>query len=228
MTENEKVEKDQGQGISRRTLIAGVGGVAALTAVGALRFVPQDPLVRPPGGQDFARLVGACIKCEKCIEACPRQIIAAAHIEDGIIGMRTPVLKFDKDWCNWCAEENDGKPLCVEVCPTGALALPEGATRDNLILGIAQLDPGTCLAYMDLSCRYCYDACEYDAIVLDADMRPSVVNDKCIGCGECETACVVFQNASISADAVERSIVVRALDEQGNIVNGLPGGGAVS
>ena len=228
MKENESVEKDRGGGIDRRTLVAGVGGVAALAALGAIRFIPTDPLVRPPGGQDFARLAGACIRCEKCVEICPRQIIKTAHIEDGLIGMRTPILNFDKNWCNWCEEENGGVPLCVEVCPTGALALPEGATRENHILGIAELDPKICLAYMDLSCRYCYDVCEYEAIVLDKDMRPSIVNDKCIGCGECEMACVVFQNASISADAIERAVVVRALDKQGNIVNGLPGGGAVS
>ncbi|MBR2790514.1 MAG: 4Fe-4S dicluster domain-containing protein [Eggerthellaceae bacterium] len=228
MKDNESVEKDQGRGISRRTLIAGVGGVAALTALGAIRLIPTDPLVRPPGGQDFARLAGACIRCEKCVEICPRQIIKTAHIEDGIVGMRTPILNFDKNWCNWCEEENGGVPLCVEICPTGALALPEGATRETLILGIAELDPKVCLAYMDLSCRFCYDACEFEAIALDEDYRPSIINDKCIGCGECETACVVFQNASISADAVERAVVVRALDKQGNIVNGLPGGGAVS
>ena len=228
MKDNESVEKDQGRGISRRTLIAGVGGVAALTALGAIRLIPTDPLVRPPGGQDFARLAGACIRCEKCVEICPRQIIKTAHIEDGIVGMRTPILNFDKNWCNWCEEENGGVPLCVEICPTGALALPEGATRETLILGIAELDPKVCLAYMDLSCRFCYDACEFEAIALDEDYRPSIINDKCIGRGECETACVVFQNASISADAVERAVVVRALDKQGNIVNGLPGGGAVS
>jgi hypothetical protein len=39
---------------------------------------------------------------------------------------------------------------------------------------------------------------------------------------------VVFENASISADAVERAVMVRALDENGNIVNGLPGGGVTS
>ena len=167
MKDNESVEKDQGRGISRRTLIAGVGGVAALTALGAIRLIPTDPLVRPPGGQDFARLAGACIRCEKCVEICPRQIIKTAHIEDGIVGMRTPILNFDKNWCNWCEEENGGVPLCVEICPTGALALPEGATRETLILGIAELDPKVCLAYMDLSCRFCYDACEFEAIALD-------------------------------------------------------------
>lgn len=224
----EPTAKAEPKGISRRSVIAGSAGVAALCALGAMRFVDDTPLVRPPGGQDFANLVGACIKCEKCIEVCPHHVVKPQHIEDGIISLRTPILDFSRDWCNWCAEENDGKPLCVEVCPTGALALPEGATQETHILGIAELDPFVCLAYLDLSCRFCYDACEFDAIVLDENYRPAVVVDKCNGCGACEAECVVFENASISADARERAIVIRAIDEKGNIVNGLPGGGVVA
>jgi ferredoxin-type protein NapG len=214
--------------ITRRDLITGIGGTAALCAVGGLRFAGNTPIVRPPGGQDFDRLVSACIRCDKCIEVCPHHVVKSAHIENGIIGMRTPMLNFDRDWCNWCSEENDGHPLCVEVCPTEALKLPADATQETLILGIAELDPVDCLAYLDLSCRFCYDACEFEAIVLDENNRPSIVQDKCNGCGACEAVCVVFENAAISADATERAVMIRALDEDGNIVNGLPGGGMVA
>jgi len=216
------------KGISRRSFVAGVGGTAALCALGAVKYVGDTPVVRPPGGQDFNRLVAGCIRCEKCVEVCPRHIVRPTNIEYGIVGMRTPKLDFYYEWCDWCAEENGGKPLCVEVCPTGALALPEGATQENLILGLAELDSSTCLAYLDLSCRFCYDACPFDAIVLDANNRPLIVNSKCNGCGACEAACVVFENASISAWASDRAVMVRALDENGKIVNGLPGGGMVS
>ena len=47
----ESVEKKREQsGMTRRQLCAGIGGVAALLALGGLRFAPSDPLVRPPGG----------------------------------------------------------------------------------------------------------------------------------------------------------------------------------
>jgi len=215
-------------GITRRSLVTGVGGTVALCALGGVRFAGATPIVRPPGGQDFDRLAAACVRCEKCVEVCPHRVVKPAHIEYGIIGMRTPTLNFDRDWCNWCAEENSGHPLCVEVCPTEALSLPTGANQENTILGVAELDSSVCLAYLDLSCRFCYDACPFEAIRLDENRRPSIITDNCNGCGACEAVCVVFENASISADAKERAVMVRALDEDGKIVNGLPGGGVTS
>jgi ferredoxin-type protein NapG len=216
------------KGITRRSLVTGVGGTVALCALGGVRLVGTTPLVRPPGGQDFDQLAAACIRCEKCVEVCPRHVVKPAHIEHGVVGMRTPTLNFDRDWCNWCTEENNGYPLCVEVCPTEALSLPAEAEQETTILGIAELDASVCLAYLDLSCRFCYDACPFEAIRLDENYRPSIINDNCNGCGACEAVCVVFENASISADALERAVVVRALDEDGKIVNGLPGGGMTS
>jgi ferredoxin-type protein NapG len=216
------------EGITRRTLVTGVGGTVALCALGGVRFAGATPLVRPPGGQDFNHLAAACIRCEKCVEVCPRHVVKPAQIEHGIIGMRTPTLNFDRDWCNWCEEENNGRPLCVEVCPTEALSLPVVADQETTILGIAELDASVCLAYLDLSCRFCYDACPFEAIQLDENYRPSIITDNCNGCGACEAVCVVFENASISADAVERAVMIRALDENGEIVNGLPGGGMTS
>ena len=36
--------------------------------------------------------------------------------------------------------------------------------------------------------------------------------DKCNGCGACESVCVSLQNGSISAGATERAIIVRPLE----------------
>mgnify|MGYP000788137602 FL=1 len=36
--------------------------------------------------------------------------------------------------------------------------------------------------------------------------------NKCNGCGACESVCVSLQNGSISAGATERAIVVRPLE----------------
>ena len=93
---------------------------------------------------------------------------------------------------------------------------------------MAELDSSVCLAYLDLSCRFCYYACPFEAIQLDENYRPSIITDNCNGCGACEAVCVVVENASISADATERAVMIRALDEDGKIVNGLPEGGVTS
>lgn len=201
--------------VSRRSLLIGVGSTAALLGLGALRYAGHVPLNRPPGGQDEAHLVSACIRCEKCYEACPRHVIKPAKIEDGLLGMRSPQLDFSTDYCDFCAEENGGVPLCVRNCPTEALLLPANADAHNTIIGLAEIDQKTCLAFRDTGCHFCFDACKqagYDAIQLDSEGysgRPYVIGDKCVGCGACESVCVSLQQGSIVAGATERAIVVR-------------------
>ncbi|MBR2789497.1 MAG: 4Fe-4S dicluster domain-containing protein [Eggerthellaceae bacterium] len=202
--------------VSRRNLFVGLGGTAVLLALGTFKLAGAAPGVRPPGGQDEAHVISACIHCEKCVEVCPHRIIRPAHIEEGILGMRTPILDFSHGWCDWCEKENDGVPLCAEVCPTRALRLPEGATPETLILGKAELNIHECLAYRLIGCRFCYDACieargpEKAAITLDDLSRPVVHGDLCNGCGACEAVCVSLENGSIGKGATKRAIVVRA------------------
>ena len=201
--------------VSRRSLVIGVGSTAALLGMGALRYAGHTPLVRPPGGQDEAHLVSACIRCEKCYEACPRKVIVPAHIEDGLLGMRSPALDFDANFCDYCADENGGEPLCVKVCPTEALQLPSGATAETTLLGVAVIDESQCLAFRDTGCRYCYDACPYEAIELTGESsnpRVAVLPEKCNGCGACESVCVSLKAGSIASGATERAIVVKPIE----------------
>ncbi len=72
-------------GMTRRTLCLGAGGAAVMLGLGGLKYAGSQSLVRPPGGQDEERLISACIRCEKCYEICPRDVIAPAHIEDGVL-----------------------------------------------------------------------------------------------------------------------------------------------
>lgn len=202
-------KKRAGAGMSRRTFALGVGGGCALLALGALKAVPAEAQVRPPGGQNEEALLAACIRCERCVEACPSHALRPAHLEDGVVTVRTPTVGFNDGWCDFCEEANGGAPLCVAACPTEALRLPADATAESVILGKAVLIRDWCLAwYRDNGCRFCYDACPYEAIELDADNRPHVIADKCNGCGACESVCVSLQNGSISSGATSRAIVV--------------------
>ena len=174
----EKAPKAEYANITRRTLVIGLGSTAALLGLGALRYAGHNPLVHPPGGQDEAHLVNACIRCERCLEACPRKVIVPAHIEDGLLGMRAPMLNFSENYCDFCAESNDGQPRCLAVCPTSALSLADEQLTERTILttsdggeqdksttvktpnlGLAVIDKTTCLAFRDTGCRFCYDAC---------------------------------------------------------------------
>lgn len=202
-------KKRENAGMSRRTFALGVGGAGALVALGGLAVVPAEAQVRPPGGQDEQRLIGGCIRCERCIEACPRGALRPAHLEDGILSVRTPTVNFDEGWCDWCADENNGVPLCVAACPTEALALPAGATAESTILGKAVIIKGWCLAWdKDNGCKFCFDACPYEAIELDGSGRPVVVPENCNGCGACQNVCVSLKEGSIAAGATSRAIIV--------------------
>ena len=202
-------------GVSRRTFFIGVGSTAALFGIGALRYAGNKPLCRPPGGQDEEHLASACIRCQKCYEVCPRHVIVPAHIEDGVWGMRTPTLSFDSDFCDYCEEENGGTPLCVQMCPTEALKLEKGATAESVIIGLAVINETECLAFRNTGCRFCFDACPYDAIELDSEglhPRVYVIEDKCNGCGACESVCVSLQSGSIVSGATQRAIVIEPLE----------------
>lgn len=194
--------------ITRRGLCLGVGGVAVMLGLGGVKFLGNTPAVRPPGGQDVDHMLSACIRCQKCAEICPRNIIKPSHIENGILSARTPTLVFAENHCDFCAEENGGVPLCAEVCPTEALLVPAAPAEQTTVLGRARISEGWCLAYKLLGCRFCYDACPYDAIELDEHNRPRVIEEKCNGCGACEAACVSLENASIAEGATHRAIVV--------------------
>lgn len=216
--------------VSRRTAAIGLGSTAALLVLGGLRYAGHNPVKRPPGGQDEAALVSACIRCERCYAVCPHKVIIPAHIEDGLLGMRSPELDFSSNspgnvdnlrYCDFCAEANGGVPLCVEVCPTEALHLDEGANADNTVIGVAVIDTNQCMAYRDTGCRFCYDACvrargeEKAAIYLSntsTSPRPVVNADLCNGCGACESICVSLQNGSIVSGVTQRAIVVEPLD----------------
>ncbi|MFR5091294.1 MAG: 4Fe-4S binding protein [Adlercreutzia equolifaciens] len=46
--------------------------------------------------------MSGCIRCERCYEACPRQAIVPAKIEDGLLGMRSPMLDFNtRNYCDF-------------------------------------------------------------------------------------------------------------------------------
>ncbi|MDR1422427.1 MAG: 4Fe-4S dicluster domain-containing protein [Coriobacteriales bacterium] len=202
-----------GGGITRRKLAIGVGGTVALLGIGGVaKFAGSEPLCRPPGGQDEEHLIAECLRCEKCYEACPTGVIVTAKIEAGLINVRTPTLNFKLNWCDYCDQGNDGHPLCVEVCPTAALRLPEGATRENVILGTAYLVEDWCLGWQLRGCRRCYEECPFDAIEMDAHERPRVIPEKCNGCGLCENICPSLMAGSYTVGATDRAITIKPVE----------------
>ena len=102
-----------------------------------------------------------------------------------------------------------------EGVPTEALQLPADATAETTLLGVAVIDESQCLAFRDTGCRYCYDACPYEAIELTGESsnpRVAVLPEKCNGCGACESVCVSLKAGSIASGATARAIVVKPIE----------------
>lgn len=174
----------------RRRLLALLGGVLAElaggTALRAAAGVAPGPL-RPPGAQDEASFLAACIRCGRCALACPPEhdVLRIADLDAGPRAGAPYVVARERP-CRLCSGLD--APRCIEACPTAALA-PVADLRE-IRMGIARVDPAICWAFHGTMCRSCTHACPWpnEAIRLDARLRP-VVTDECIGCGLCEHAC---------------------------------------
>lgn len=201
-------------GVSRRDLCVGLGYVAVTLGLGAgVKFAGAETIMHPPGGQDEDLLMARCIHCQRCVEACHKNAIVPAGMENGFLNMRTPTMDFHAGWCDFCEDANGGFPLCVEVCPTKALDLERGAKHEDVVIGRPLLMKDWCLAYRLTHCRDCYDACDFDAIELDDNKRPHLVLDKCNGCGACEYVCRSMTAGTPVAGATHRAIIVVPADQ---------------
>ncbi|MDR3136334.1 MAG: 4Fe-4S dicluster domain-containing protein [Coriobacteriales bacterium] len=183
--------------ISRRALIYGTAGIAALFALGGglrLTFGAVVPL-RPPGGQNEAEFAARCIKCDRCRSACHLGAIGVASVNNGLLNARTPTMQFRRGYCDFCAGVPDHRAvdgtdpglLCVANCPTGALMPFDKAAE---WIAPAVIDAEECVAFKTRgACGICADRCPFEAISLDTNLRPVVNEDKCNGCGYCEFIC---------------------------------------
>ncbi|GAB4377344.1 MAG: hypothetical protein Kow0042_24940 [Calditrichia bacterium] len=137
--------------------------------------------LRPPGALPEKEFEDRCIRCRKCQHVCPFDSI---KITNGAWGLKmgTPVIYPRQIPCYLCMK-------CPPVCPSGALN-PD-VTMERVRMGVAKIDESTCLPYQGILCRACYERCPIyrEAIVLEDQLYPKVIDNKCTGCGICENVC---------------------------------------
>jgi len=136
--------------------------------------------LRPPGARDESGLLASCIKCGRCVEACPYQsIFLAPYSKLSLYG--TPLIDPLKEPCYLCMK-------CTVVCPTGSLT---PVAKEKTSMGVASIIETSCLSYEDTMCNLCYLRCPLKgkAISLDEDLRPIIIKDACVGCGVCLHVC---------------------------------------
>ena len=172
--------------ISRRGLLCAAGAFAGCFVLGggAVALGADDDHLRPPGGQDQARLRALCVKCDRCRTVCPHDIIVPVSTGEGLIDARTPCLNFHLGYCDFCG-------LCKQVCPTQALSPDFDPDADAI--GVARLDTGLCLAYSS-SCEKCKDSCRFGALTLDDLNRPAI--------DEALQPSAMFHTSSVSSAAM--------------------------
>lgn len=175
------------------------GASAAIVAFQAVAYASrgESSLLRPPGAQGESDFMARCIKCGKCIEACPYQALKPADNEAGM-AVGTPRIDARDQACRLCEDFP-----CVDVCPTGALR--DVSARSDVRMGVAVIDEEGCIAFQGMRCEVCYRACPLidQAIVIDYRMRegdaihtlfaPVIDEDACVGCGLCVERCVVSE-----------------------------------
>lgn len=165
--------------VTRRTFMRQIG---AMAAIGFLPLSKSDWALRPPGAvPDF---LARCIRCGKCIEACPYDSIRALDITAGA-QIHTPYINPLETPCYLCLQrgaDNIDKPIskylrCGEACPTGAIRKILNK-REVLIdvplelrMGISELNKDICLAWQYNVCGECYNNCPLkDKAMMDSPL----------------------------------------------------------
>ena len=145
----------------------------------------QSRFLRPPGALPENEFLATCIRCGKCVQACPYGTIKTASLLDGVTVMGTPVIYARDRPCYLCMK-------WPPVWPSGALkrGLKE---KEQVRMGTAVIAKKECLAWQETLCRSCFDDCPLigEAIIMDNELRPVVDDKKCVGCGICENVCPV-------------------------------------
>lgn len=173
-----------------------VGGVIGAQVVyGSMH--DSASLIRPPGTHDETDFMARCIKCGRCIEACPYVAIIPAEIQDGFAA-GTPIIDPRQQACRLCEDFP-----CIDACPTDALRKVE--SRKDVDMGYAVINEDLCIAFQGMRCEVCYRVCPFidEAIHIDYRMRegdaihsvfaPYIDVDVCVGCGLCVERCVVSE-----------------------------------
>jgi MauM/NapG family ferredoxin protein len=185
----------------RGIMLAAAGGMLAASAAGSSVVRHTVPLkrLRPPGAMIEGDFLDTCLRCGECMKACPTHGLQPAITQAGFEGFFTPVLIPRIGGC----EEKCNN--CGQVCPTGAIRKLPLEEKQYAIMGNATIEKNYCIAWeQGKLCLVCDEICPYDAIefrmVTDEKgtiQRPFVLEDKCVGCGQCEHACPVIGRAAI-------------------------------
>ncbi len=131
----------------------------------------KEFILRPPYSYEHSDFEKKCITCSEksCVNACEESII---EIKDDL-----PFISFKQSGCTYCKE-------CALACEKDVLHVE----TPHQIKALFTINTTKCLAWNDVICSSCKDACIDDAIEFFGLFRP-LINEKCTSCGFCVSPC---------------------------------------
>ncbi len=152
--------------------------------------VPQrkTPL-KPAGSQSLIHFNKNCTACQLCIDKCPNNVLRPST---SLLNFMQPEMSYERGYCRpECT-------ICSEVCPTNAIKPVTEEEKSSIKIGHAVVILENCVVNTDgVSCGNCAKHCPVGAIKMvkkdpDAEKSlriPTVIEERCIGCGACEFLC---------------------------------------
>ena len=162
------------------------GGYAAVTA----KKAPErtNPIV-PFGAVSLRHFHQHCTRCQLCVSQCPNDVLRPSTSLDRLM---LPEMSYENGWCRpECTK-------CSEVCPAGAILEITPEEKTAIHVGTASVDLDLCVVNRDnVNCGNCARHCPAGAIRMvrknpddeNSLLIPTVLEDRCIGCGACEFLC---------------------------------------
>lgn len=193
----------EGPDKGRRAFITGlalIGGAATvkaqeqkldggLAAIEGKKVPERKGRLIPAGAVSEEHFSSLCTACQLCVTSCPNKVLRPSGDLDHIM---QPEMGYENGYCRpECT-------VCSEVCPAGAITRISAEEKTSVSIGHAVIDYELCVAYSDKdNCGNCARHCQSDAILMvpkdpsDRNSRkiPTVLEEKCIGCGACEYLC---------------------------------------
>lgn len=201
--------------ISRRQFCIAGCAAAGLVAAGALGGVSREQAhavyLRPPGAESESDLLAKCDRCERCVQACPYDLVQPRPLSLDFPTVGTPELIYKSGYCDFCMK-------CIDVCPTGALTEDAPSAHD---IGVAKIISDACIAWDWGGCTICADVCPVEgAITLDDRGRPHVDESLCDGCGLCELECPAASLRAYNSALAEKGIYVVSRESEAAATSG--------
>ncbi|MCR4828114.1 MAG: 4Fe-4S binding protein [Bacteroidales bacterium] len=196
----EKVDDSRRKFLATSAIVVATSTVAAqekkidggLAVVENKKIPHRDVPLKPAGSISVKHFASHCTACQLCVSECPNHVLRPS---DNLESLMQPEMSYERGFCRpECTR-------CSQVCPTGAIRPITPDEKTDIHFGFASVIQDNCVAYRGVNCGNCARHCPSEAIQMVARdpnanpddpttlKVPSVITEKCTGCGACEYLC---------------------------------------